>query len=252
MDYTFLADGIKARLEELQPERQPMCVIRGSGGFNNEPGESYLIPYPEVIYLFGRNFSDPDFAFSTLGVSGLSDIRLRPEAFCAELELVCGNDMYKLKISSAEIPNAELMLEKFSSVPQAPPEPEAAVDSEEVSPFLGLAVILMFIAAANDEIADAEQEHILRFCQNDETLYNRAYELYCNKSYEEFLSTLMLDEQQKLCYLANIMEMAMVDGLYDSEEQTLIRIFTDAAELPADKIRAIEKVLLIKNQLSVL
>lgn len=250
MDYTFLGDSIKSRLEEIQPEKQPLCVIRGSGGFNNEPGESYVIPYLDAIYLFGRKFSDSDFKLREIELSALSDIQLHQETFSAELAIVSGSDIYKLKISSVEIPNAELMLEQFSCPQEA--APLETTNTGEIPPLLGLAVVLMFVAAVDGEIADEEQEHILRFCQNDEDFYNRAYEWYNSTSYEEFLSNLALDEQQKLCYLANILEIAMVDGVFDSKEQALIRTFVNAAELPADKVRAVEDVLLMKNQLSVL
>jgi uncharacterized tellurite resistance protein B-like protein len=252
MDYTFLADNIKSRLSELQPDKQPLCVIRGSGGFNNQPGESYIIPYPDSIYLFNRKFSDPDFAFEDLDVSVVSDIQLKQEAFSADLLITAGDNAYQLKVSSVEIPNAELMLENFSHA-KIPEQPVAANDSEEgISPLVGLITILMFIASGDGEIAEEEQEHIFSICQQDEALYNQAYEYYENNSYEDVLANLALNEQQKLCCLANILELAMVDGAYDSKEQKMIRVFTQAADLPSDKVRAVEDVLLIKNQLSVL
>lgn len=253
MDYTFLADNIKSQLSELQPDKQPLCVIRGSGGLNGQPGESYIIPYPDSIYIFNRKFSDPDFAFKTLDISEISDIKLDQEAFSADLLIVCGGDTYKLKVSSVEIPNAELVLENFPHAKNAPEQPAAASRLEEgISPLLGLITILMFVAAVDGEIAAEEQDHIFSLCQQDEVLYNQAYEYYKNNSYEDVLVNLALNEQQKLCCLANILELAMVDGVYDSKEQKLIKVFTKAADLPSDKVRAVEDVLLIKNQLSVL
>ena len=252
MDYTFLADEIKSQLSELQPDKQLLCVIRGSGGLNEQPGESYIIPYDDSIYLFYRKFSDPDFSFKGLDVSDISDIQLKQEAFSADLLVVSG-DIYKLRISSVEIPNAELMLENFSNVKHITEQPVAANDQEGgISPLVGLITILMFIAAVDGEIADEEQSHIFSLCQQDEALYNQAYEYYKNNSYEDVLASLALNEQQKLCCLANILELAMVDGVYDSSEQKLIKVFTKAVDLPVDKVRAIEDVLLIKNQLSVL
>ena len=253
MDYTFLADKIKSRLSELQPDKQPLCVIRGSGGLNDQPGESYIIPYSDSIYLFNRKFSDPDFAFKDLDISVISDIQLKQEAFSADLLIIAGDDAYKLKVSSVEIPNAELMLENFSHVKDIPEQPVAINDSEEgISPLVGLITLLMFIASVDGEIADEEQEHIFNICQQDEVLYNQAYDYYKNNNYEDVLANLALNEQQKLCCLANILELAMVDGVYDSKEQKMIKIFTQAADLSSDKVRAVEDVLLIKNQLSVL
>jgi len=87
MDFTFLADRIKTHLLELQPDNKPLCVIRGSGGFNDEPGESYIIPYSDVIYLYNRKFSDPDFEVQTVALADISQLLLNQEAFCAVLSI---------------------------------------------------------------------------------------------------------------------------------------------------------------------
>ena len=253
MDFTFLADKIKAQLAELQPGKAPLCVIRGSGGFNDESGESYIIPYDEVIYLFNRKFSDPDFEARCADFADVGEILLNHEAFSAVLSIQVGSDTVTLKISSIEIQNATLMLEQFEKIRdiKAKVVQGQSGDGSQISPLLGLVAMLMFIAAGDGEIADEEQELISRFC-GDDKLYNQAYDWYRDKTFEETIAALELNEQQKMCCLANILELAMVDGAYDSREQKLVKSFTDAIGLPEDKIRTIEKVLLIKNQLSVL
>ncbi|MDD5599402.1 MAG: hypothetical protein PHV82_15755 [Victivallaceae bacterium] len=257
MDFTFLSDKIKARLAELQPETKPLCVIRGSGGFNAQPGESYIIPYADVIYLYDRRFSDPDFQSKCLKLSDIDQLLLHNEPFSALLSICVGKETVKLKISSAEIPNAELMLEKFESCREVeeqfmPPRAGKIDGAHHLSPMLGLVVILMFVAAVDDDIAKDEQEFIERFCGGDTKLYNKAYEYYQKHTLGETIACLALDEQQKMCYLANILELAMADGIYDSREQKMIETFTAAAGLDKGKVRTIEDVLLIKNQLSVL
>jgi uncharacterized tellurite resistance protein B-like protein len=258
MDFTFLSDKIKTRLSELHPETKPLCVIRGSGGFNDQPGESYVIPYDDLIYLYDRRFSDPDFQAKPLKLADIDQLLLHNEAFSALLTFNVGNETLKLKISSAEIPNAELMLEKFKACKEveeqfAPtPSPENTDGAHHISPLLGLVTILMFVAAVDEDIAKDEQEFIECFCGDDSELYNKAYDYYLKYTLEEILGRLALNEQQKMCYLANILELAMVDGAYDSREQKMIRTFSNAVGLDKTKIRTIQDVLLIKNQLSVL
>ena len=254
MDYTFLADRIKTQLLEFQPDTKPVCVIRGSGGFNSEPGESYIISYNDDIYLFNRKFSDPDFAVKNVRVAELKHLLLKQEAFSALLSIDLGDELIEVKLSSAEIPNAELMLEMFGSCnneveEQFPGGTEA--DNEQISPFLGLVIIMMFVATVDNDIADEEKELIIRFCADD-ALYNKAYEYYQNGTFEEILAALRLNEQQKMCYLANLLELAMVDGAFDSREQKMIRRFAEAADLTDSQAQTIRDVLLIKNQLSVL
>lgn len=253
MDYTFLDNRIKTQLLELQPDCEPLCVIRGSGGFNNEPGESYIIPYSDAIYLYNRKFSDPDFESKSIEIADIGKLLLKQEAFSAVMSIEAGNELVKLKISSAEIPNAELMLENFKSCNEEEQftTPEVCA-GEQISPLLGLVVILMFIATVDDDIAAEEQEFIIRFCGGDDELYNKAYEHYQNNTFEKTLEALSLNEQQKMCYLANIIELAMVDGAFDSREQKMIRCFAEAAGLTDSQVRTIRDVLLVKNQLSIL
>jgi uncharacterized tellurite resistance protein B-like protein len=253
MDFTFLADRIKTQLLELQPGSQPVCVIRGSGGFNNEPGESYIIVFSDVIYLYSRKFSDPDFAVKKVGIADLKHLVLKQEAFCALLSMEAGDELVELKISSAEIPNAELMLETFDTCNEVEEQFTNNEDSGDgqISPFLGLIIMMMFIATVDDNIADEEKDFIARFCADDK-LYNTACEYYQNNTFEETLGVLRLNEQQKMCYLANIIELAMVDGAFDSSEQKMIRRFAEAADLAESQVQTIRDVLLIKNQLSIL
>ncbi|MDD5726928.1 MAG: hypothetical protein PHV59_00050 [Victivallales bacterium] len=253
MDFTFLADKIKTQLLNLQPYTQPLCVIRGSGGFNGEPGESYVIVYPAAVYLYGRKFSAPDFETETVIPAVLRDLALERQPFSAVLSIRTADKMIKLKISAAEIQNAELLLEYFKIRSAAGTDAGDHKDDEKsLPPLVGLVAVLMFIAAIDRDIAATEQEFITRFCGGDDQLYNSAYECYQKKTFEEVVAALQLDEQQKMCYLANILDLAMVDGVYDCREQDMIKAFTDAVKLPEAEIRTIEQVLLIKNQLSVL
>ncbi len=254
MDFTFLADRIKTQLLEFQPDSKPVCVIRGSGGFNNEPGESYIISYTDAIYLYNRKFSDPDFAVKSVQVSDIEHFLLKQEAFSALLSIELIDGLVELKISGAEIPNAELMLEMFGNCNNEVEEQftnKKQVEDGEMSPFLGLVIVMMFVATVDNDIADEEKDFIIKFC-DDDTLYNKAYEYYQNNTFEEALGALRLNEQQKMCYLANIYELAMVDGAFDSKEQKMIRTFAEAAELTESQTLAIRDVLLVKNQLSVL
>ena len=257
MDFTFLADRIKTHLLELRPDDKPLCVIRGSGGFNNEPGESYIIPYSDMIYLYNRKFSDPDFEVQSVALADIDRLLLKQEAFSAILSINAGY-IVNLKISSAEIQNAEMMLENFESCreieeqfKETSPQDETA-EGQQISPLLGLAVILMFVATVDNDIADEEEAFIKHFCDFDGELYDKAYDYYQKHTFEDTIGALALNGQQKMCYLANIIELAMVDGVFDSREQKMIRNFADAAGLTESEVRTIRDVLLVKNQLSVL
>ena len=74
-----------------------------------------------------------------------------------------------------------------------------------------------------------------------------------NRTFEDLLSELTyIDQPQKLCILANIMEICMKDGVLRTSEQNLIAQFATAMDLTDEVVQTIRDTLLIKNQTSVL
>ncbi len=61
----------------------------------------------------------------------------------------------------------------------------------------------------------------------------------------------LLTEQQKLCLMANLVEMSMVDGLVRGQERKLLRQVRDAIGIDKENFDAIFDVLMIKNDRSI-
>ncbi|QSH41133.1 TerB family tellurite resistance protein [Lentisphaerota bacterium ZTH] len=256
MDFAFLPEKIKQQLADLEQQDKPICVIRGSGGFNGDPGESYIVPYPGGIYLFDRKFSERDFFGRKADYTDLTELTLDKEQFSAILLLCAGEEeRVRLKLSRAEVDNVIALLNFAKRFPEIQ---ELIVDGTDttvlsgICPKTGFMTLLMFIAAADDAIAEEEQQYLNKLCDNDINLYNTAKDYYEKMKYEELIDKLDLDCQQKLCCLANMFELAMSDGILSSSEQKLIDIFVDRAGIDDSEAETVREVLLLKNQLSAL
>lgn len=254
MDFAFLPEKIKLQLAELESGSSPLCTIRGSGGFCGEPGESYIIPYDGSLYLFNRSFGAKEYNARKADFSDITGISLNKDQFSSVLTIVFGTENISLKLSCIEVQNAAPLFEHAEKFPSIKRDYAEAVNLEkDFTPLAGLAACLMFVSAADGKISEDENSYILnKICSGNEDIYNAAAKFYETRDFSALLQKLQLDQQQKLCFFAQMLELAMSDGVFDRAEQKLIDTFAAQTGISNDESETVRNVLLIKNQLSVL
>ncbi len=255
MDYAFLPEKIKSFLASAKPGESALCVIRGSGGFSGEPGESYVAVYADMLFLFGKSFGDKDFISRKVDYAeDAPEFSLRQEKFSGTLELSLSDGKLKMKLSSLEAESCSNLLKQFGLDDGAATAavPAETADDSPPDPLTALAACMKHIAACDNDVAAAELRLIEGVCQDDRELLDRAERCFRRYSFNEILDKIELDEQQKLCFLANLYELAMCDGMLRSAEQRLINEFIRMEEITPERAGTVREVLLIKNQLSAL
>ncbi len=253
MDYAFLPEKIKIFLALAKPGAAALCVIRGSGGFSGEPGESYVAAYADMLFLFGKAFGEQEFIHRQVDYAAdAPEIALHQEKFSGTLELGLADGKLKMKLSSLEAENCSNLLKQFGFALESQSPAAVAVDDSSPTPLTALAACMKHLAASDNVISEQELRLIENLCQHNQDFLASA-ESYCRRyAFNEILAMLELDEQQKLCFLANLYELAMSDGMLRSSEQRLIDEFVRIEEIAPEKAGMVREVLLIKNQLSVL
>lgn len=254
MDYAFLPEKIRNFLAAAKPGESALCVLRGSGGFSGEPGESYVAAYADMLFLFGKSFGDNDFINRKVDYAeDAPEISLDREKFSGTLELGLADGKLKMKLSSLEAENCANLLKQFGidTKPQAetPEEPETDSPPDLLT---ALAACMKHLAASDNHVAGPELRLIDSVCQGNRTVLDRADSYFRRCSYNEILEQIKLDEQQKLCFLANMYELAMSDGMLRSAEQRMINEFIRIEAITPEEAGTVREVLLIKNQLSAL
>ena len=100
-----------------------------------------------------------------------------------------------------------------------------------------------------------EDEYIKNVCNNDLKILGDALKYFRSHEFSRYLQDLQnynLDEQQKLCILVNMIEVAMADGVLHKIEQKPLREFVVKMGLDEEHYQTLKDVLLIKNHTSVL
>ncbi len=257
MDFGFLPEQIKEQLAELESGNTALCAIRSSGGLSGKPGESYLVSFVEHLYLFDRAFNERVFTMRQLPYSEISAISLNRGQFSSELQISTSTDSITAKLSSVEAENGASLanrVEKSAKINSSVNTDNQPTTCEDViPPLIGLAATVMFVATSDGTVSAAENDFIRKvICSDNTAVFNHAVTLYEQHELETLVSKLQLDRQRKLCFLANMLEIGMIDGVLHGVEQKVIDEFVRLTDIDSDDFETVRNVLLIKNQLSIL
>jgi uncharacterized tellurite resistance protein B-like protein len=123
---------------------------------------------------------------------------------------------------------------------------------EEPTPLTAFCACLQAMMEADESIAGQERELLFRRLQDDEVV-DRGVRYLREHGLEKLMRQLavLLDKAQRECLLANLLAVAMADGLLRSSEQELLERFQAALHLNPLETQEFQQVLLAKNNLAV-
>jgi uncharacterized tellurite resistance protein B-like protein len=186
---------------------------------------------------------------------------LREETYDVYLDLEAGGQSFSLRFPSFEARTLQPLIDRWGTVPEAQyatpmatPVATAvrAEDTDVSAPFDVLISALMFAATIDRDIDEREERYIKNVCKPRPESFDRAHAYYEGHSPEDLLGLLpALDETQKLCLLANVIEIAMVDGVLHTAEQEFVKRMASVMGIADDVTERLRDVLLLKNQTSV-
>lgn len=248
MDFNLLPEAVKTQFNSINTH-EPEFVLRGSGGLTANTGESYLVFSSETLYLFERSFGSNEFKMINVDLfDGNFDIDLKQERFSSLL--IVGN--YEMKLSSFEASAAAEMVKHVGEVREHRIEQQ----NMEPNPFIMLIMMLIELGIHSDPtktLSNTSENFIVNdICGGSRILYNQGWRAYEEGRINEFLRALRLDNSQKRCMLANMMEMVMRDGEFSTEEQNSIDAAAEKLGIDAKEFQMVWDVILDKNCLSML
>lgn len=258
MDY--IPGEVRTLLKEQGYTTDPDQVIRALNSLSGELGEAYLMVLDGSLIIYsrqiGKSFSDLRLPLS--GISGVTLVEDRPFAY---LSFTSDSIDYSLKFSGLDLNSLAMFRDTLTpdGTGQSATETPTAVDHSppedapvELSPVIGFCAAVYAMIQADSSIDDDELELLNRLIDHPPTVLKGLDALRRLGTVELFtrLNTLM-DNNQKLCMVANLVEMAMVDGLVRGKERQLLSQVREAIGVEKENFDAIFEVLMIKNNRSV-
>ena len=273
MNIAFLPEKIKSELPAAS-DKTPVLAARAYGSIEGENGEAYLVSCAGKLLAFSRKAGDDNFRkLSGMFGKEISKLDARQDKFNTFLDLNVNGVPYSIKFSSSEHKELETLVESLKSFrPESmqpsvvdsgrmPPAPSVKVATPEtakaakatLTPLEILAVALMYVSSCDNKISEDEDKYIVEIFRGNKPVLESALAYYKTHRYEEFLVNLgALKEKQKLCILANMIEIAMKDSALHRTEQEYFRKFVEASGLKDEQYKAINSVLYVKNSTGVL
>jgi len=273
MNIAFLPEKVKSEIGPISG-KIPVLAARAYGSIEGESGEGYLVSSAGKLLMFSRKAGEDNFRkLSGMFGKEISKLDTRQEKFNIFLDMNINGVPYSIKFSSSEQKDLETLVESLKSfkpesaqpfVPDAgrtPSAPSVKVPASEtakpapstLTPLEVLAVALMYVSACDSNISEDEDRYIVEVFKGNKPVLESALAYYKTHRYEEFLGNIgSLNENQKLCILANMIEIAMKDSALHRTEQEYFKKFVEASGLKDEQYKAIKSVLYVKNWTGVL
>ncbi len=281
MNINFLPMKVKDELKRRFADKIPITVARTSGSLEGDTGEGYAIAFDDKVVFFSRKTGENEFSVRD-AAGDIASAKIRREGFNIFMDANLGGKGYNIRFSSSEQEDIAKIADKFipaaktgnagageTHADEAPRNqeanpPEDGVHSADtrivedhgplrVAPGVLLAAGMMFIAKSDENIAKEEDFYITSLLNYDKEVLRKALEYFRMNDFDAFLrDSRPLDEAQRLCILANMIEIAMKDGKFTGTEQKMISRFVTELGVDNSFFDTIKEVLLIKNRTSIL
>ncbi len=269
MNFSFLPEKIKKELGEFAADKLPR-VIRLSGTVEGEPGEGYIVSHGGSMLVFSRKLGGD--AYARLGGKfggEVCSVGVRKESLNSFLDFEIGGRKYSVKVSSFDDSEVAGLCESFKKLAGgADVQPQAADTAEpqhqqdqfgqsvpelDIAPIVALGAAMMYISAVDKAIFPEEDTYIARVFKSNKRELKEALRIFKSTPYDKFLQGIrrLLSSLQKECVLANMLEIAMQDGSYQTEEQELVEKFVTELQVSRTAYEKLLNTLLVKNNLSV-
>ena len=239
MKFSFLPEEIKSEIDANLIDNEPLALARSNMAADGHMGESFIVAYEDKFYFFSKAMGSQIYTKIEGVYSDVSEMSVRKDSKNSIIEIQIGKKKFIFKFSPFEEQNLQKVYAKWLTL--------------SLSPFLALIAALMYLASEDDNVSVEENDYILKLANHDEDVLNTAHNFYQEQPIENLFTILKgCNKEQQYCIMANLLELAMCDGVLHSKELKLIRQFGRSMGMRDDEYRTVKQVLIMKNQVGIL
>jgi uncharacterized tellurite resistance protein B-like protein len=123
----------------------------------------------------------------------------------------------------------------------------------ELTPKSAIALAALTVIGIDGSVDDGEIDGLRRIVRGDDRSLQIASQIYKDKEVSECVPMVgaVLDDRQKVATLANLLDIAMADGLLAGAEQRLLETYVQAFGIDEDIVKELVDVIAIKNDFSI-
>ena len=238
MKFPFLPEEIKVDIDESLGE-DPLALARSNMAIDGHMGESFIIGYEDIFYFFSKAMGSQVYTKTEGKYSDISSLSVSKDEKHSIIQVELGKKKYTMKFSHLEEVNLVKMQGQWLSF--------------SLSAYTALLAALMYLASEDDELAGEENDYILKIADGNDDLLEKAHSFYLSQPIDTLYKILgKLTEDQQYCIMANLLELAMCDGVLHADEIKLIKSFAKSMDVDDDQYETVKQVMVMKNQLGIL
>jgi len=276
MTVNYIPDEIADYLKDIDPEKiygvKAFCDLYGN------TGDGYVFIADNQLYLFSKEYAS-EMVHIVTDINENVTLNVRDEQFSLFLDVQIDGQELSCRFSSMDRDALHKLCNECDSVKRGEIVEEVAVDkvvASEVVTVAGdepteakslpvdedvpveidmnikdaFAAALLFAGCSDGELSDQEQSFIHGICSEESV--RKGVEFYENYSFDVLLNLLKdISDAQKHCFLANMIELTMLDEVIHRSENKIFNSFSHAMGIDVDTHSAIYDVLMLKNNFSV-
>ena len=253
---------------------EPLAAARALTDLAGNLGETYTVCDGQALHLFSKKVGE-HFQARRLALSDVGDCQLREDVPFFHLKLRAAGEDFTLKFSILDRGDLGRLVALWtkqrparaeptpaaatapassapSAVANAAPSATTAPAADTPAPLVLFCAAVIAMGEVDGSASDGETAHLTDLVENPAAIAaGRAW--LAQHSVETLLAAAgaALNDDQKLCLMANLIEVAMVDGLLRGREQALIASFQSGLGISDNDYQAIFDILVVKNNLSV-
>ena len=258
-------------LEAFRPHGsggEPLQAVHALNSLAGGLGDTYLLAASDGIFLYTSQVGQDSQALF-LPYPDIAALELREDRPFVFLRLRAGDQDSQLKFSTMDREPLGAIAQLWGDArtgkrvpPAAPPAaapatpvappvppPPAAV---KLTPLVGFCAAAYALIQADGNVATEEVEALARAVANRDAMA-RGLEYLCQHGPAALFAELrdMLGQDQKLCLLANLVDLAMADNTIHSTEKSLLHQFRETLGVEPNDYDAIFDVLLLRHSVGV-
>ena len=248
-----IPDVINDIYNQISDASPSELCIRALTDIDGGLGETYVMLDADTLFLISKSIGG-EFQPYQFDFSSISNLNLKEDRPFAQLNLAAGGKSYSLKFSSMDLDELAQIENKVSGkefeAHSSSADPKVA-KKVELNPLVGFAASLYVLSQVDGSMDKRELDIINRVVSTENSV--AALDYLHQQGPLQLIESLkkMLDEKQKLCLMANLLELSMSDLVIKKDEKEIIRQFKDALQIDDSDYQAIYDVLMLKNNTGV-
>jgi tellurite resistance protein len=252
---------LSQRLLELGA-KPPAAAVRALYDLEGNLGETWAITDGDTLFLFSKRIGQA-FRLSQHPLKAIDDLAIREDGSFAWLQVLEAGRKLEMKFSVWDRHDLDAICRCWSEVSGRPARngtrhlardviPTAHAPAQPLTPLTAFCAAIHAMARA-DGSPDPTELLVLLTAVRQPTVIDRGREWLEQHDDEALFARLpeLLNEEQKLCLLANAAAVGMADGLWRTAEQRLLERLRHVLGVPETVFQPVFDVLMIQHTLHV-